>query len=169
MRSTPLRRTACFAVPIAAMLALGAASAPPACLRCGASCDLEPICVYIPSTKKVPKNTYDVDCEPICLPGCGSSPWGLARQPPASCCDCGETPCDCPGRVRTRKRLRTEIVEEETRVVERKVEYLCRSCSDRGSPSCCRGRRSSAPTWYARLTAWWPSREAGDPRLSDEP
>jgi hypothetical protein len=46
----------------------------PACMHCGATCGLEPICVCEPGTKKQPKVEFDVKCEPICVAGCGSKP-----------------------------------------------------------------------------------------------
>ena len=44
---------------------------PPACMHCGATCGLRPICVCKPGTKKQPKFEFDVTCEPICIPEIG--------------------------------------------------------------------------------------------------
>jgi hypothetical protein len=46
----------------------------PACMHCGATCGLVPICVCESGTKKKPKVEFDVKCEPICVAGCGSKP-----------------------------------------------------------------------------------------------
>ena len=134
-----------------------AAPAAPACIRCGATCGLEAICVCSPGTKKIPKVEYEVDCEPICMPGCGSTPWSFGRREPAGCSSCTVEQPACPGRVRTRKLLRKETTEEEICVVERRVEYLCGPCSGRTPATCCGSDRKPRPaTWWERLTAWWP-------------
>ena len=158
------RHQATAAILAATMAALGAMApekeagqkAGPACLRCGATCDLEPICVCTPGTKKEPKIEYDVDCEPICLAGCGSRPWQFGRRDPVGCTACGLEPSDWPGRVRNRKLLRKETVEEEVCVVERSVAYLCGPCAGRAASGCC-GNAADTPaaSWWWRLTSSW--------------
>ena len=154
MTTTPPDTSGYVMAALAAALAVGAAATPPACVRCGATCDLEPICVCSPGTKKVPKTEYDVACEPICVAACGSTPWSRGLRTPAAGCSCVDVPCDCPGRVREVKRLRKQTVEEETCVVERRVEYLCSACSGRTAVGCCGGKESRVSTWWARLTDW---------------
>ena len=149
---------------VATAVALGATApetgagrkATPACLRCGTTCDLEPICVCTPCTKKKPKVEYDVDCEPICLAGCASRPWQLGTRDSVGCTSCGPEPCDCPGRIRNRKTLRKEMTDEEFCVIERKVVYLCSPCAGRAGSGCCHAApEAQSPSWWARLTSWW--------------
>ena len=149
---------------VATAVALGATApetgagrkATPACLRCGTTCDLEPICVCTPCTKKKPKVEYDVDCEPICLAGCASRPWQLGTRDSVGCTSCGPEPCDCPGRIRNRKTLRQEMTDEEFCVIERKVAYLCSPCAGRAGSGCCHAApEAQSPSWWARLTSWW--------------
>lgn len=103
---------------------------PPACMQCGATCCLTAICVCEPGTKKKPKTEYEVECEPICMAGCGSLPWPFGRhESRVGCTDCGLRPCDCPGRVRYRKTLTKTTVDEEVCTIERTVGYLCQACA----------------------------------------
>jgi hypothetical protein len=142
-----------------ALLACGAADKKkeetPACLRCGATCDLVPTCVCEPGTKKQPKVEFETTCEPICIPACGGWPWPFGGHGDrVGCVSCCREPCDCASRVRYRKKLQQETVDEEVPVVTRKVAYLC---------GCCAGKQREA--WWSRsfrgLTWWWP-RAAGD-------
>jgi len=134
-----------------------AAKAKPACLRCGATCDLEPICICTPGTRKKPRAEYEVDCEPICLAGCASRPWQLCRGRAAGCADCGPEPCDRAGRVRNRKLLRKDLIDDQVCVVERSVAYLCGACAGRTTAGCCMpGSEQTRPaSWWARFTSWW--------------
>lgn len=153
------------AVLIATTVALGATgpertaerTATPTCLRCGATCDLKPVCVCTPGTRKKPKVEYEVDCEPICLAGCASRPWQVGPCHPVGCTSCGPKPSDCPSRIRNRKLLRKETTDEEVCMVERNVAHLCGPCANRAGPGCC----DEAPgmqslSWWARLTSWLP-------------
>lgn len=129
----------------------------PACLRCGGTCDLEPICVCSAGTKKIPTVEYDVDCDSFCVAGCGSAPWPFGRRKPVACGSCDESPGDSPGRVRTKKVLRKESTTKDVDVVERRVEYLCGPCSGRTPATCCGGGEPSrSAPWWTRLIAWWP-------------
>lgn len=171
MRTTRSGQAAVMAVLVAATIAFGAASpeqtktsekgtgasTAPACLRCGATCGLEPICVCSSGTKKKPHAEYEVECERFCVAGCSSAPWPFGRRAAVECTSCAEESCDCPGRVRTKKLLRKTMVDEEICVVERSVAYLCGSCSGRGSASCCDTRPAERrPSWWSKLTPWWP-------------
>jgi hypothetical protein len=134
-----------------------AAAPPPACVRCGATCDLEPICVCSPGTKKVPEVEYEVECERFCVPGCGSRPWPFGRHERPACASCVAEPDTCPAHVRTKKVLRKESVTKEVDVIDRRVEHLCGACSGRPAATCCGDGRPSRPAaWWAPLTAWWP-------------
>lgn len=131
----------------------------PACMHCGATCGLEPICVCESGTKKRPKFEFDTTCEPICVPACGSHVWPFrARAAGTGCTTCCEEPCACPGRVRSCKKLKKETVDEEVPTVVRKVKYVCAGCGGRGTVGCCDveqpRRRPSA--WWTDLTWWWP-------------
>jgi hypothetical protein len=164
---TPIRQRhwTTAAILIATTVALGATApergaertATQVCLRCGSTCDLEPVCVCTPSTKKKPKVEYEVDCEPICLAGCASRPWRVGHCHPVGCTSCDPEPCDCPSRIRSRKLLRKETTDEDVRVVERNVAYLCGPCAGRASPGCCdQALATPSSSWWARLTSWWP-------------
>jgi hypothetical protein len=114
-----------------------AADSKPVCRVCGGTCGLEPICVCEPGTKKKPKTSYSMRCEPVCVPA--PSPWhgggGLRHAP-----SCTGGPCDggCGGAtVRTKKSLLKTIKEEEVDVVTRKIEHVCRHCSGRETASSC--------------------------------
>lgn len=99
---TPIRQRhwTTAAILIATTVALGATApergaertATQVCLRCGSTCDLEPICVCTPCTTKKPKAEYDVDCEPICLAVCASRPWRVGTGDSVSCTSCGPEP-----------------------------------------------------------------------------
>lgn len=172
MRTTRSGQAAVMAVLVAATIAIGAAatepttktpekgtggSTTPACLRCGATCDLEPICVCSSDTTKKPHVEYEVECERFCVAGCSSSPWPFGHRAAVECTSCVEEPCDCPGRVRTRKLLRKAMVDEEVCVVERSVAYLCGPCSGRGPAGCCDTKPvGPRPSWWSKLTPWWP-------------
>ena len=136
----------------------------PACMHCGATCGLEPVCVCEPGTKKRPKTEFDATCEPLCVAGCTTKPWFLAwchgREACTSCC---EEPCECPSRVRWCRRLKRDTVEEEVPTVVRKVKYVCRCCSGTCSDGCCGAnrRRQPLPAWWTNLTWWWPRKPAG--------
>lgn len=136
----------------------------PACMHCGATCGLAPVCVCEPGTKKRPKAEFDATCEPLCVAGCATKPWFLDwchdRTRCTSCCD---EPCECPSRVRWCKRIKREMVDEEVPTVVRKVEYVCRCCSGTCSARCCNADRRIQPllTWWTNLTRWWPRKPAG--------
>lgn len=144
-----------------ALLACGAAAKkepdkPPACMHCGATCGLEPICVCEPATKKRQKKEYATETEPVCVAGCGSKPWPFGRDHErAGCTGCCDEPCRCPGRVRACKRLRTETAHEEVATIERRVAYVCGPCAGKDPVGCC----DDAPAhrtqdWWTRLLNW---------------
>jgi hypothetical protein len=128
----------------------------PACMHCGATCGLEPICVCEPGTKKQPKVEFDVKCEPICVAGCSSKPWPFGRcHERVSCTSCCEEPCRCPGWVRNCKKLKKETTDEEVPTIKRKVAYICACCSGECTAGCCEMTPRPRPTsWWTRLT-WW--------------
>jgi hypothetical protein len=128
----------------------------PACMHCGATCGLVPICVCESGTKKKPKVEFDVTCEPICVAGCGSKPWPFGRcNDRVGCTSCCEEPCRCPGWVRNCKKLKKEATDEEVPTIKRKVAYVCDCCAGRCTAGCCGGGRARrAPTWWACLTSW---------------
>jgi hypothetical protein len=120
----------------------------PACMHCGATCGLEPVCVCEPGTKKKPKVEFEVTCEPICVAGCGSKPWPFGRwHDRGGCTSCCAEPCACRGWVRNRKKLKRETTDEEVPAIKRTVAYVCATrCSEP-----CKPRSSS---WWSLLTAW---------------
>ena len=131
----------------------------PACMHCGATCGLEPICVCEPTTKKQPKVEFDVKCEPICVAGCSSKPWPFGRcHERVGCTSCCEEPCRCPGWVRNCKKLKKETTDEEVPTIKRKVAYICDCCSGECTAGCCgvEPGRQWLPSWCTSLTLWWP-------------
>jgi hypothetical protein len=134
--------------------------AKPACMHCGATCRLVPVCVCEPSTKKQPKKEYATTCEPICVPGCGSKPWPFGRwHDRARCTSCCTEPCACPGWVRNRKTLKKETVDEEVPTIKRTVAYVCDPRAGRGTGCCGTGQPWSS-SWWTRLTSWLPGTKA---------
>ncbi|NCA10956.1 hypothetical protein EBR56_03970 [bacterium] len=136
----------------------------PACMRCGATCGLTPVCACEPGTKKRPKAEFEATCKPLCVAGCTTRPWfldwGHDRAPCTSCC---AEPGACPSRVRWCKKLERETVDEEVPTVVRKVKYVCRCCSGTCSADCCGAtqRCQPLPAWWTNLTWWWPRKPAG--------
>lgn len=128
----------------------------PACMHCGATCGLAPICVCEPGTKQKPKVEFDVKCEPICVAGCSGRPWPFGRcGAHVGCTTCCEEPCRCPGWVRNCKKLKKETIDEEVPTIKRKVAYVCACCSGRCTAGCCEAAPRSRPdSWWPRLT-WW--------------
>lgn len=132
----------------------------PACMHCGATCGLAAICVCEPGTKKQPKVEFDVECEPICIAGCGSMPWPLGKCGirvgcTHGCQDPCLDPCRCPTWVRNRKRLKKETVDEDVPTINRKVAYVCDCCAGRCTSSCSSVVPCPRPSsWWTRL-GWW--------------
>lgn len=123
--------------------------AQPACMHCGGHCCLTPICVCEPGTKKRPRTEYEVTCEPICVPGCGSKPWPFGRHhPQAGCTASCVGPCRCPGWVRDRQKVKKETVEEDVPTIKRKVAYVCATCA------ACRGGRVDKTSWWWSCLPW---------------
>lgn len=121
-------------------------SGPPACLHCGATCGLTPICVCERGTKKKTRIEFESRCEPVCIAGCG----GPGSR--VCCTDCDAEPCACPGRVRVCNRLRANTVTEEVPAVVRKVRYVCRCCA-----ATCDGSPWHETHWHwTTLLRWWP-------------
>lgn len=153
---------------VAGVLACGGAAEkpaadPPACMHCGATCGLEPICVCEPGTRKRPRTTFETTCDPICVPGCGSRLWPRRGAPGCAgctsctgCTDRGPGPCTCPGRVKQRKKLKKETTDEEVPAVVHKVAYVCAGCA--GGIGGCVGAAPAAgrASWWHGLTRWWP-------------
>jgi hypothetical protein len=128
----------------------------PACMHCGATCGLAPICVCEPGTKKQPKVEFDVKCEPICVAGCSTKPWPFGRcGAHVGCTTCCEEPCRCPGWVRNCKKLKKETTDEEVPTIKRKVAYVCDCCAGRCTAGCCEATpHPRQASWWTRLT-WW--------------
>jgi len=135
----------------------------PACMQCGATCGLQPICVCEPGTKKQPKIEFDTTCDPVCIPACGSHAWPFGgRAAKTGCTSCCEEPCACPSRVRFCKKIKKETVDEEVPTVVRKVQYVCDCCAGRCVAGCCDAEpRQGPPAWWRNLTWWWPRKPAG--------
>jgi hypothetical protein len=126
--------------------------AKPACRLCGGHCGLTPVCVCEPGTKKKPKTTYSMKCEPVCVPTPRLLPGGHGQAP-----SCTGQPCDggcAAATIRTKKSLQKTITDEEVDVLNRKVEYICHHCSGTEPPSgcvSCTGLGSPMPR-----RPWWP-------------
>jgi hypothetical protein len=126
----------------------------PACMRCGATCGLEAVCVCEPGTKKRPKTEFEVECNPICIAGCGN-PFGQRAGCTGGCTTCGPEACECRGRIRVVKKLERKNVDEEVPTVVRKVKYLCECCAGKCGAGCCGpAARHRAPSWWSRLLPW---------------
>ena len=97
----------------------------PACLQCGATCNLIPFCRCEPATRKKPKTIYESKCELVCEPAVGL----LGHHQPKTdgCTSCGAA-CG-PSRICKKKTLIKTVKEEDVCHVERKVGYLCRCCA----------------------------------------
>ena len=133
----------------------------PACMRCGATCGLEPVCVCEPGTKKRPRAEFEVECAPICITGCGN-PFGPrttctggCASVAGGCTTCGPEACECRGRIRVVKKLERKNVDEEVPTVVRKVKYLCDCCAGRCAAGCCGpAPRHRSASWWGRLLPW---------------
>jgi hypothetical protein len=97
----------------------------PACVQCGATCNLIPFCRCEPATRKKPKTIYESKCELVCEPAVGL----LGHHQPKTdgCTSCGAA-CG-PSRICKKKTLIKTVKEEDVCHVERKVGYLCRCCA----------------------------------------
>ena len=130
----------------------------PACMRCGATCGLEPVCVCEPGTKNRPKAEFEVECAPVFIAGCGT-PFGRRTgctegraSVAGGCTTCGPEACECRGRIRFVKKLERKNVDEEVPTVVRKVKYLCDCCAGRCAAGCC--GPAPRPSWWSRLLPW---------------
>ena len=131
----------------------------PACMHCGGTCGLVPICVCEPGTKKKPQGEFEVKCEPMCVAGCSSKPWPFGRcHDRVGCTACCEEPCRCPGWVRNVKKLKKETVDEEVPTIKRKVAYVCDTRAGCGTGCCGVGQSQRPSSWWTYLM-WWPSRK----------
>lgn len=141
--------------PVRKPEAAGAADKkPPACMHCGATCGLEPVCVCKPGTKKKPVTEYETSCEPFCVPGCSGPPW--CRRG-AGCTDCTDACSHCPATVRFRRKLSKETRDEEVATVKRTVAYVCCRCAARPQTGCCDVGPAAWPMLHgAWWQAWWP-------------
>ena len=129
----------------------------PSCMHCGATCGLVAACECKPGTKKTQKTEYDTACEPVCVPGCSGFAWPWSRH--GACCADRATGCTagcstegdadcCRAWVRQRKKLVKEAKDEEQQVIERKVVWICRSCT----VGCTAPSRPAA-----NASGWWPA------------
>lgn len=121
----------------------------PACMHCGATCGLVPMCICTPGTRKVQKTEYETICDPVCVPCCSGPPWKCHH----GVTNCTACEAECPAAwVRQRKKLIVEKKDEEKPAIERKVVWVCRGC-DAGTPVGCTGGGDASP----RRSSWWPS------------
>lgn len=106
------------------------------CHTCGGTCGLVPVCHRAPETRKRAHTTYDIRCEPVCVPGGGCLRGGGA-------CGCG----NASGTIRMKKTLVKKVTEEEVRGVRHEVRFVCRHCAggDRGGCPTCTGFIPRAP------------------------
>lgn len=108
------------------------------CDFCGCQCECESVCRLIVGTKTVPKITYCVECNEICLPG------------PSKCCghhvECDVNACTgCPekhlkhdwipnpcGKIRTKKSLVKIETPQEVKTYKWVVQHVCPHCAQSG-------------------------------------
>jgi len=96
------------------------------CKHCGCDASCQKVCRVICEVKKVPKVTYDCECEDFCIPG-------------KSCRTTVRDECGCKkhiytpgcGHVRTRTKLVKHEEMEEKVVYKWVVEDLCCGCKER--------------------------------------
>lgn len=133
----------------------------PACIQCGATCNLIPFCRCEPATRKKPKTIYESKCELVCEPAVGL--FGHHQPKTGGCTDCSKA-CG-PSRICKKKTLIKTVKEEDVCHVERKVGYLCRCCAgecDGCDNDVCEakrtGRRPPLFSWkpFAWLEQLWP-------------
>jgi hypothetical protein len=134
----------------------------PACMHCGATCCLVAICVCEPGTKKKPTVEFEVTCDPICVPRCGTKPWPFGRaHDRAGCTSCSSEPCECRAWVRSRKKIKRETGEEDVPTIKRTVAYVCDTCAGGGPVVSCTGSSADVAAerrqagWLTFLTGWW--------------
>jgi hypothetical protein len=108
------------------VLTTGPAALAQCCKHCGCSSDCQKVCRVICEIKKVPKVTFDCECEDFCVPGksCRTTEYD----------ECGKkkhvyTP-GC-GTVRTRTKLVKHETFEEKVTYKWVVETLCCGCAER--------------------------------------
>jgi uncharacterized membrane protein YgdD (TMEM256/DUF423 family) len=146
--------TVILAVMLGAFAAAGAADARPACRLCGACCGLQPVCVCEPVTKKKPKTTYSMKCEPVCVPGPCLLHHGKATRHRAGCTGPACDGCCGAATVRMKKVLLKKVTEEEVDAIERKVEYVCCHCAGiEAAPTCSSCSGHGPEVGHSR--PWW--------------
>jgi hypothetical protein len=96
------------------------ASADCCCEQCGCDCRPHKVCRLVPDKKKVPKITYDCECEDVCVPGpskiCGYK------------CEC-EDDCTCGGHMHRKPIWQPTCARVKTRVKLMKKEEIKEVCS----------------------------------------
>ena len=160
------RAVACLAVAIISMLS--AVAAAECCRDCGCHCDCCKVCRCVPDIKKVPKITYDCECEDFCVPG-PSKCCGFKTVCPDNCCGCPlfnhahREPVfepGCSAKIYTRHKL---IKKEEIKEVcswKWEVVDLCPHCK-----SCCKHHHASAEPGTPAAA---PARAVADARTADD-
>jgi hypothetical protein len=120
-----------------------------------------PVCRCVPVTKKKPKTEYEVKCELVCVPGCGTfhpkhpcdKHHGCSEAGCTSCCD---TPCCDNTTIRKKKTLMKKVVDEEYDAWEYKIEWVCAPCAVGccTAPGCCDGPDGCRTHGSPRLFGW---------------
>lgn len=110
---------------------------------------LVPVCRCVPTTKKKPKTEYEVECELVCVPGCGRHLFGKRHSDCSGCSSDGAGCCDQPccdhATIRKKKTLLKKVVDTEEDAWEYKLEWVCENCADGGCPDGCSARVPSPP------------------------
>jgi len=121
---------------------------------------LVPVCRCVPTTNKKPTTEYEVECELVCVPGCGKHLFGKRQSGCSGCCFDGAGCCDRPScdhaKIRHKKTLLKKVVDEEEDAWEYKVEWVCANCA---AGCCSDGCSSCVPSpagrpWHGFREFW---------------
>jgi|688.fasta_scaffold300021_2 hypothetical protein len=98
---------------------------------------LVPVCRCVPTTKKKPKTEYEVECELVCVPGCGKHLFGKRHSGCSNGDECCDHSCCDHAKIRRKKTLLKKVVDKEEDAWEYKVEWVCANCDSGCCPDGC--------------------------------
>ena len=132
VRGTAMKPCVVWLASLILAFSAGKATAGDCCAHCGCQSNCCKVCRLVCDTKKVPKITYDCECEDFCIPG-RSSICGYTCE--CDCeCDCGKHCHKKPnwipscGKVHTRHVLVKKEEIKEVKTYKCVVENLCPTC-----------------------------------------